>query len=81
VAAASSSVTGKTFYWRGFVSDRGSVSRLAAHRGRGRGGRGGLHNSGRGDLHASSGRGRARPTPYQRPGLPRGGRGKNHLSN
>jgi hypothetical protein len=81
VAAASSSVSGKTFYWRGFVSDRGSVSRPAAHRGRGRGGRGGLHNSGRGDLHTSGGRGRARPAPYQRPGLPRGGRGKNHLSN
>ena len=80
VAAASSSVTGKTFYWRGFVSDRGSVSRPAAHRGRGRGGRGGPHNSGRGDLHTSGGRGRARPAPYQRPGLPRGGRGKNHLS-
>jgi hypothetical protein len=81
VAAASSSVSGKTFYWRGFVSDRGSVSRPAAHRGRGRGGRGGPHNSGRGDLHTSGGRGRARPAPYQRPGLPRGGRGKNQLSN
>ncbi len=40
VSAASSSVTGKTFYWRGFVSDRGSVSRPAAHRGRGRAGEG-----------------------------------------
>ncbi len=81
VAAASSSVSGKTFYWRGFVSDRGSVSRPAVHRGRGRGGRGGQHSSGRGDLHASGGKGRARPAPYQRPGLPRGGHGKNHLSN
>ncbi len=81
MAAASSSVTGKTFYWRGFVSDRGSVSRPAVHRGRGRGGRGGQHSSGRGDLHASGGRGRARPALYQRPGLPRGGHGKNHLSN
>jgi hypothetical protein len=81
VAAASSSVTGKTFYWRGFVSDRGSVSRPAVHRGRGRGGRGGQHSSGRGDLHASGGKGRARPAPYQRPGLPRGGHGKNHSSN
>ena len=80
VAAASSSVTGKTFYWRGFVSDRGSVTRPAVNRGRGRG-RGGQLSNGRGDLHASGGRGRARPVPYQRPGLPRGGRGKSHLSN
>jgi hypothetical protein len=81
VAAASSNVTGKTFYWRGFVSDRGSVSRPAVHRGRGRGGRGGQHSTGRGELHTGGGRGRARPAPYQRSGLPRGNHGKIRLSN
>jgi hypothetical protein len=85
VAAASSSVSGKTFYWRGFVSDRGSVSRPAVHRGRGRGGRGGLPAPSRGVPHTSSGigggRGRARPTPYQRSGPPRGGVGKIHSNN
>jgi hypothetical protein len=84
VAAASSTVTGKTYYWRGFVSDRGSVSSPAVHRGRGRGGRGGQPGqpgTGRGDLHTGGGRGRARPTPYQRSGPPGGGNGKNCISN
>jgi hypothetical protein len=85
VAAASSTVSGKTFYWRGFVSDRGSVSRPAVHRGRGRGGRGGQPVAGRGDPHTGGGRGggrgRARPTPYQRSGPPRGGNGKNRITN
>ena len=85
VAAASSSVSGKTFYWRGFMSDRGSVSRPAVHRGRGRGGRGGQPAPGRGGQHTSSGfgggGGRARPTPYQRSGPPRGGAGKIRSNN
>ncbi len=83
VAAASSSVSGKTFYWRGFVSDRGSVSRPAVYRGRERGGRGGLPAPGRGDPHTGigGGRGRARPTPYQRSGPPRGGARKNRSTN
>jgi hypothetical protein len=88
VAAASSSVSGKTYYWRGFVSDRGSVSRPAAHRGRGRGGRGGNSGPGRGDQQigghrggGSGGSGRARPTPYQRSVPPRGGNGKIRFNN
>jgi hypothetical protein len=85
VAAASSSVSGKTYYWRGFVSDRGSVSRPAAHRGRGRGGRGGNSGPGRGDQqiggHRGGGSGRARPTPYQRSVPPRGGNGKIRFNN
>jgi len=87
VAAASSSVTGKSYYWRGFVSDRGSVSRPAAPRGRGRGGRGGHSSSGRGDQHSGGGRGggggssRARITPYQRSVPLRGGNGRNRYNN
>ncbi len=53
------------------MSDRGSVSRPAAHRGRGRGGRGGNSGPGRGDQHTGGGRGGgsgpARPTPTSDP--------------
>jgi hypothetical protein len=84
VAGASSTVSGKTYYWRGFVSDRGFVSRPAAHRGRGRGGRGGQPGTGRGDLPTGGGRGggkgRTRPTPFQRSSPPRGGIGKNRFT-
>jgi hypothetical protein len=48
-AAASSVLSGRKFYWRGFESDRGSTIRPAGGRGR-RGGRGG-----------SSGRDESRP--------------------
>ncbi len=72
-AAASISVTGRRFYWRGFSSDRGSTCRPASRGGasgtRGRGdvrGRGG--SAGRGGQH--------RHVPYSKAaGEPRG-RGK-----
>ena len=61
-AAASSLISGRSFYWRGFASDRGSTSRPS----RGRSG-----GSGRG---GSSG-GRQRPTPYSRSGADGNGGG------
>jgi hypothetical protein len=81
-AAASSVISGRRFYWRGFESDRGSTVRPAG----GRGWRGG-RNSGSGrDESRSGSSGRQRVTPYTRSdqlarggssrGMPRGrGRG------
>jgi hypothetical protein len=77
VAAATLTVSGKRFYWRGFTSDRGSTSRPSNFRGRGRGASG---SRGRGGQM-----GQARPAPYSRPvlqvhpvrghlGIQRGGR-------
>jgi hypothetical protein len=57
-AAACSSVSGRTYYWRGFTSDRGSLTRPPPASGRGRGG---------------SRQGANRVVPYSRPGMPRGG--------
>jgi hypothetical protein len=63
-AAASSVLSGRKFYWRGFESDRGSTVRPAGGRGW-RGGRGG--SSGRDESRpGSSGSGRQRATPYAR---------------
>jgi hypothetical protein len=71
-AAASSVLSGRKFYWRGFESDRGSTVRPASGRGW-RGGRGG--SSGRDESRPSgSGSGRQRTTPYARSEQPvRGG--------
>jgi hypothetical protein len=86
-AAASSVLSGRRLYWRGFESDRGSTVRPAGGRGW-RGGRRG--SSGRDESRpGSSGSGRQRATPYTRPeqsvrggsmrGTPRGrGRGFSH---
>jgi hypothetical protein len=64
-AAASSVLSGRKFYWRGFESDRASTIRPAGGRGR-RGGRGG--SSGRDESRpGSSGSGMQRATPYARP--------------
>jgi hypothetical protein len=77
-AAASISVTGRRFYWRGFSSDRGSTCRPA-----GRGGASGTR--GRGDVRGrggSAGRGgQHRHVPYSKAvgeprGRGRGGRGR-----
>jgi hypothetical protein len=78
-AAASSVLSGRRYYWRGFESDRGSTIRPASGRG-GRGGRGGRSGSGTGG--SGSGSGRQRTSPYDRPeqaarrgsmrGMPRG---------
>jgi hypothetical protein len=63
-AAASSVLSGRRFYWRGFESDRGSTVRPAGGRGW-RGGRSG--SSGREETRpGSSGSGRQRATPYAR---------------
>ena len=71
-AAASSVLSGRKFYWRGFESDRASTIRPAGGRGR-RGGRGG--SSGRDESRpGSSGSGMQRATPYARSEQPvRGG--------
>ncbi len=64
-AAASSVLSGRKFYWRGFESDHGSTVRPAGGRGW-CGGRGG--SSGRDESRpGSSGSGRQRATPYARP--------------
>jgi hypothetical protein len=86
-AAASSVLSGRRFYWRGFESDRGSTVRPAG----GRGWRGGRSvSSGRDESRpGGSGSGRQRTTPYTRTeqsgrgghmfGTPRGrGRGFSH---
>ncbi len=69
-AAASSVLSGRRYYWRGFESDRGSTIRTASGRG-GRGGRGGRSGPGA----AGSNSGRLRTTPYDRqePAARRGG--------
>ncbi len=64
-AAASSVLSGRRFYWRGFESDRGSTVRPAGGRGW-RGGRSG--GSGRDESRPGS-TGRQRLTPYTRPDL------------
>jgi hypothetical protein len=66
-AAASSLLSGQSFYWRGFVSDRGSATRPRA--GRGRGG----PSSSRGGTSRRDSQ-LQRPCPYSRP--ERGGRGR-----
>jgi hypothetical protein len=68
-AAASSPVSGKRYYWRGFTSDRGSAVRPATHRGRGPG-----RASGGGVGRGRAGRGgQQRPAPYTRPEAGRAG--------
>ncbi len=64
---ASSLLSGQSFYWRGFVSDRGSATRPRA--GRGRGG----PSSNRGGTSRRDSQ-LQRPSPYSRP--ERGGRGR-----
>ena len=72
VAAASSSVSGKRYYWRGFTSDRGSAVRPTSNRGRGSGrGGGGGGAAGRGGVVGRGGQ--QRPTPYARPDMGRAG--------
>jgi hypothetical protein len=80
-AAASSLISGRNFYWRGFTSDRGSTSRSTPrnNRGRGSGGGGGsrqrlmpysrMEAAGRGGAERSSGI----QTAVQRGGRGRGG--------
>ena len=60
-AAASSVLSGRRYYWRGFESDRGSTIRPSSGRG-GRGGRGSRAGSGPADSNS----GRMRTTPYDR---------------
>jgi hypothetical protein len=57
-AAACSSVSGRTYYWRGFTSDRGSLTRPPQASCRGRSG---------------ARQGANRSVPYSRPGPSRGG--------
>ncbi len=75
VAAASSSVSGKRFYWRGFISDRGSAVRPTSNRGRGsgRGGGGGASRGAAGRGGVVDRGGQQRPTPYARPDTGRAG--------
>jgi hypothetical protein len=80
-AAASISVTGRRFFWRGFSSDRGSTSR-PSHRGvSGTRGRGEGRGRGGGATRGGISRGQVRHDPYSKAagelrGRGRGGRGR-----